>query len=226
MSRDIIAVVDDDEAVRLSTCQVLELSGFRVRLFRSGDDFIASGTTGSISCILLDLHMPGSDGLAVLRVLRDRGGSPPVLVITAHGDLGVAVQAMRLGAHDFIEKPYGAADLVASIESALESCAQAQDERALRRQATALVETLTRRQRQILHGIFQGMPNKIIAFELGLSIRTVEAYRSQLLAKLGVGSTAEAVRLAIAAGIGDEGLSLDAGDPGKPRPKPEKRNPS
>jgi two-component system response regulator FixJ len=170
--------------------------------------------------------MPGSDGLAVLRELRDRGGSPPVLVITAHGDLGVAVQAMRLGAHDFIEKPYGAADLVASIESALESCAQAQDERALRRQATALVETLTRRQRQILHGIFQGMPNKIIAFELGLSIRTVEAYRSQLLAKLGAHSTAEAVRLAIAAGIGDEGLRLDAGGPGKPRPKPEKGNPS
>ncbi|MEA3044705.1 MAG: two-component system, LuxR family, response regulator FixJ [Sphingomonadales bacterium] len=169
--------------------------------------------------------MPGSDGLAVLRVLRDRGGSPPVLVITAYGDLGVAVQAMKLGAHDFIEKPYGAADLVASVESALESCAQAQDERTLRNKAIALVGALTQRQRQILRGIFQGMPNKIIAFELGLSIRTVEAYRSQLLAKLGARSTAEAVRLAIAAGIGDEGLSLDADDPGGLRPNAEEGSP-
>jgi two-component system response regulator FixJ len=169
--------------------------------------------------------MPGSDGLAVLRVLRDRGGSPPILVITAHGDLGVAVQAMKLGAHDFIEKPYGAADLVASVESALESCAQAQDERTLRSKAIALVGALTQRQRQILRGIFQGMPNKIIAFELGLSIRTVEAYRSQLLAKLGARSTAEAVRLAIAAGIGDDGLSLDADDPGRLRPNAKEGSP-
>jgi two-component system response regulator FixJ len=131
---------------------------------------------------------------------------------------------MKLGAHDFIEKPYGAADLLASIESALESCAQAQDERTLRSKATALVATLTQRQRQILRGIFQGMPNKIIAFELGLSIRTVEAYRSQLLAKLGARSTAEAVRLAIAAGIGDEGLSLDA-DPVGLRPNAEEESP-
>lgn len=204
MEHGIIAIVDDDDAVRQSTSQIMQRSGFHARMFASGDDFIGNETGEKFSCVLLDLHMPGKDGLAVLTVLRERGDSPPVIVITAHGDLAVAVAAMKLGACDFIEKPYEAGDLLTAIKVALNSNSGVTDAKLSRDRATALVDTLTSRQRQVLLGILKGQQNKIIAFELGLSIRTVETYRAQLLEKLHVRGTAEAVRLALAAGLGEE----------------------
>lgn len=198
----IIAIVDDDEAVRRSTSEIMRRSGYDVRMFASGDDFVGS-ELGPVACVLLDLHMPGKDGLAVLAALRDRGDAPPVIVITAHGDLAVAIAAMKLGACDFFEKPYRATDLLASVEAALDR-PDDRDAITFRAWAIAVVDTLTRRQRQVLEGILQGMQNKIIAFELGLSTRTVEAYRSQLLEKLGARGTAEAVRVALAAGLAGE----------------------
>ena len=209
MAYETIAIVDDDEAVRRSTSEIVRRSGFQIKMFESGDDFIASQNQEPLSCILLDLHMPGKDGLAVLAVLRERGNSPPVIVITAHGDLAVAIDAMKLGACDFLEKPYQAADLMTAIKAALDGNLGAADANAFRADAIARVDTLTPRQRQVLIGILQGRPNKIIAFELALSIRTVETYRAQLLEKLNVRGTAEAVRLALAAGLAEERFGLE-----------------
>jgi two-component system response regulator FixJ len=198
-----IAIVDDDEAVRLSTSALLDRAGHEVALFESGDDFLHRVAMEEISCILLDMQMPGRDGVAVLRELRDRGQAPPVVVITGHGDIGVAVEAMKLGAFDFMEKPYAPEELLGAIETAQQSRLKTRDAHAVSQEAVALVETLSQRQRQVLQGILRGNQNKIIAFELGLSIRTIEAYRAQLLEKLGVRGTAEAVRLALAAGLGE-----------------------
>lgn len=199
----IIAIVDDDEAILHSTSQVMQRSGYHPRIFASGDDFIKSETGEPVSCVLLDLNMPGKNGLAVLAALRERGDSPPVIVITAHGDLAAAIDAMKLGACDFIEKPYEADNLLAAIKAALDSSVGVRDANAFRAHAMALVDTLTARQRQVLLGILKGLQNKIIAFELGLSIRTIETYRAQLLEKLHVRGTAEAVRLALAAGLAE-----------------------
>ena len=145
--------------------------------------------------------MPGTDGIAVPRALQASGNVPPILVVTGHGDIQLAVQAMKLGAVDFIEKPYQPKDLLTAIRSAIARHAEARAGQEGAGAAVAAVGALTQRQREVLCGILQGDPNKIIAWELGLSIRTVEAYRAQLLEKLGVRSTAAAVRLAIAANL-------------------------
>jgi two-component system response regulator FixJ len=204
MARGIIAIVDDDEAVRRSTFQMMRRSGFEAEMFESGDDFLGREVIDSICCILLDLNMPGTSGLAVLAALRQRCDSPPVIVITAHGDLASAIDAMKLGACDFIEKPYRLDELLTAIGSALDGSRDVRDANALRERAIAQVDKLTARQRQVLLGILNGLQNKIIAFELDLSIRTVETYRAQLLEKLHVRGTAEAVRLALDAGLAAE----------------------
>lgn len=207
MSNILIAVVDDDAAVRLSTCTLLERAGFGVKSFKNGDDFLSRPITEQMACILLDLQMPGSDGLSVLRILGERGDSPPILVVTAHGDIAAAVEAMKLGAFDFMEKPYEVSSLMAAIESALASGRKSRSILSARSDAAARVASLSQRQRQVLQGVLKGLPNKLIAYELGLSIRTIEAYRSQLLMKLGVRGTAEAVRLALVAGLPDDVLA-------------------
>jgi two-component system response regulator FixJ len=218
MQDQLIAVIDDDEALRRSMDSLLTRAGFDVKTFESGDNFLGHGSGPPFSCIILDMQMPGRDGLAVLRALGGRAESPPVIVLTGHGDIAVAVRAMKLGADNFIEKPVAADALLAAIENAF-SRARARarariDALGSSSGAAALVAALTDRQRQVLRGILRGKQNKIIAFELGLSIRTIEAYRSQLLSKLGVRGTADAVRLALTAGFGEE---APAG-PSAPRP--------
>jgi two-component system response regulator FixJ len=203
-SRKCVAIVDDDEAVRLSTADLIQRLGFDTKLFKSGEVFLESADLAEISCILLDFQMPGRDGLAVLRALAERGDSPPVLVLTAHGGIPAAVEAIKLGAHDFMEKPYDADVLLAKIGEAMQQSPGVQGAGGVKAEAVALVAVLSGRQRQVLHGIVRGLQNKIIAYELGLSIRTVEAYRAQLMERLGARGTAEAVRVAIAAGIMDD----------------------
>lgn len=204
MSRACIAVVDDDEAVRLSTAELLGRAGFHVALFRSGDDFLENADLAEISCILLDLQMPGRDGLAVLRALAARGDAPPALVLTAHGGVPAAVEAIKLGAEDFMEKPYDVDALLAKIEQAIRRPVEGRSGPAANARAAALIAGLSGRQRQVLQGIVRGQQNKVIAHELALSIRTVEAYRAQLLERLGARGTADAVRVAIAAGFIEE----------------------
>jgi two-component system, LuxR family, response regulator FixJ len=198
--RYLVAVVDDDEAVRLSTVRLLARRGLDAAPFVSGDEFLAAELPGNLDCVLLDLRMPGADGISVLRSLKERELWLKVIILTGHGDIGLAVEAMRLGAIDFLEKPY---DPVALVESIRHVCAMPPLTGGLRadEEARAKVAKLPARQREVLYGILKGQQNKIIAYELGLSIRTVEAYRGQLLTNLGVRGTAEAVRLALAAGM-------------------------
>lgn len=199
-SDKIIAIVDDDDVVRHSTAALLERAGYRVRTFESGDAFLAAQLPGDSDCVLLDMRMAGTDGLGVLKAIGAWERMPPVLVLTGHGAVPEAVEAMKLGAADFLEKPYPAEALLSAIGKALEAGSTGKAN-AVDANAVAKVATLSQRQAQVLRGILKGQPNKIIAYELGLSIRTVEAYRAQLLEKLGVRGTAEAVRLAIAAGM-------------------------
>jgi len=201
-----IAIVDDNDSMRLLTGRLLRRDHWQVEDFPSGDRFVAEPNLGRFACVLLDIRMPGMDGMAVLRALGERQAMPPVLVVTGHGDIQLAVQAMKLGAVDFLEKPYQPNDLLAAIRGAIARHGELRGGEGFG-EAAAAVGSLTQRQREVLCGILQGNPNKIIAWELGLSIRTVEAYRAQLLEKLGVRSTAAAVRLAIAA-------NLDCAHPG------------
>jgi two-component system response regulator FixJ len=203
-AREAIAIVDDDDAVRHSTAGLLKTAGYKVHSFVDGVEFLASDLPDDLGCILLDMRMPGMDGLAVMRELDKRGATAPILVLTGHGDVPMAVEAMRLNATDFLEKPYPPASLIEAIKRACEASPRGSGKRPISPQAKAKVDNLSERQREVLLGILKGQPNKIIAWELSLSIRTVEAYRAQMLAKLGVRGTAEAVRLAIAAGLGGE----------------------
>jgi two-component system, LuxR family, response regulator FixJ len=196
----VVAVVDDDDVVRRSTAMLLERAGYRVRAFESGDAFLAAQLPGDSDCILLDMRMPGTNGLGVLKALGSREAMPPVLVVTGHGAVPEAVEAMKLGAADFLEKPYPAQALLRAIDHAMAGRRQQQAGTA-DPDAAAKLGTLSQRQMQVLRGILKGQPNKIIAYELALSVRTVEAYRAQLLEKLGVRGTADAVRLAVAAGM-------------------------
>jgi two-component system, LuxR family, response regulator FixJ len=198
-----IAIVDDDDAVRHSTAGLLTRAGHKVESFTGGAEFLASDLPGKLDCILLDMRMPDMDGLAVMRALVERQMALPILILTGHGDVPMAVEAMRLGAIDFLEKPYPPAALFDAIMRACSAPPPGVAAQPVNKQAQAKVAALSDRQRDVLRGILKGQPNKIIAWELGLSIRTVETYRAQMLEKLGVRGTAEAVRLAIAAGLGD-----------------------
>jgi two-component system response regulator FixJ len=196
-----VAIVDGDSVVRQSVASLLIRTGFEVAEFESGDQFLARLVSELFSCVLLDLHMPWSDGLAVLRALADRAEVPPVLVIIAYGGIAAAVDAMKLGALDFLEKPYAPDDLLAAIRKALTTDFGRQAAAILRSEAAARLEALSQRQQQVLRGILKGQPNRVIAYDLGISARTVEAYRAELFDRLGVRGTAEAARLAIAAGM-------------------------
>ncbi|HYI41319.1 MAG TPA: response regulator [Allosphingosinicella sp.] len=197
---NLVTIVDDDHAIEASTTSLLERAGYRVVIFGSGDAFLAGERPGDSGCVLLDMRMPGMDGLGVLRALRSRESMPPVLVLSGHGDIHEAVEAMKLGAVDFLEKPFPPESLLAAIGRAMDSGPK-KKVAAIDRDAAARIASLSQRQLQVLQGILKGTPNKIIAYELGLSVRTVEAYRADLLIKLSVRGTVEAMRLAMAAGI-------------------------
>jgi two-component system response regulator FixJ len=197
-----VAVVDDDEVVRLSITYLLGAAGHHVLSFASGDDFLAARLPEHLDCVLLDLNMPGRSGIEVLDALAGRGEAPAVVVITGQGNVALAVEAIKRGAIDFLEKPYAPTALLAAVDA---GCVLRDQPRAFeiaRREAEARLDVLSPRQRQVLAGIVGGRPNKIIAYQLGLSIRTVEAYRAQLLQKLGARGTAEVVRIGLAGGLG------------------------
>lgn len=204
--RATIAVVDDDECTLRSTVCLLESEGYRVLPFASGDKFLEAGPPDGLTCVLLDIWMPGRTGLDVLRELARCDWSTPVIVVTGQADIGGAVEAMKLQAFDLIEKPSDPADILRALVRAEAVIRDASAGRQARQDAAALVARLTDRQQQVLRGIVGGDPNKVIAWKLGLSVRTVEAYRAQLFERLRVRSTVEAVRIAMAAGIDGSGL--------------------
>ena len=196
-----IAIVDGDDEARSAAARLCEEGGYRVVTFASGDELLRSGPPGHVACILLDISMPDREGIEVLRQMSERGAAPPVIVLTARADVGLVVEAMKLRAIDLIEKPYRPEILLGAVGRAQILARQAGSAWQTRREAAELVDRLTKRQQEVLHGIARGEPNKIIAWKLGLSVRTIECYRAQVMQRLRARNAADAVRIAIAAGI-------------------------
>ena len=195
----LVHLVDDDEAIRRSVGFMLKTSGFHVRTYENGGELMKSAPDLEPGCILLDIRMPGMDGLEVQNALRDKGVTLPVIIMTGHGDVSLAVQAMKAGAIDFIEKPFEKAVLLSAIDHAVERLKRSASSRDRADDAAVRLQALTPREREVLDGLAQGLPNKTIAYDLGISPRTVEIHRANLMTKLGVRSLSEALRIAFAA---------------------------
>lgn len=206
MSDRIVHLVDDDEAVRRSAGFMLKTSGFQVKSYVSGVELLKEKDLAP-GCILLDVRMPEMDGLQVQQALKDGGISLPVIVMTGHGDVTVAVQAMKAGAVDFIEKPFEKAVLLEAIEEGFSRIQSADGSRVRAEEARVRLRTLTPREYDVLEGLARGHPNKTIAYDLDISPRTVEIHRANLMSKLAVASLSEALRIAFAAGLGGEPMN-------------------
>lgn len=200
----IIYVLDDDPAIRRSLERLLDAVGFQVASYATPKGFLDVAGSLPGGCALLDLRMPEMDGFEVHARLRLINPDLPVIVVTAQGDVQTAVRAMKAGAVDFIEKPYSDDTLIAAIESALKTGAAKgrTDDIAA---AAALIDTLSPRERQVLEALVAGQPNKVVAFRLGISVRTVEVHRSRMMDRLGVRQFAEAVRLLVLASFAERG---------------------
>lgn len=203
MSDKIVHLVDDDDAIRRSAGFMLKTSGYQVKAYASGVELLKEREIDP-GCILLDVRMPEMDGLAVQKALQDRGLTHPVIVMTGHGDVTVAVQAMKAGAVDFIEKPFEKAQLLSAIEEGFSRIAQAGRSTKRAEEARVRLQSLTPRERDVLEGLVRGHPNKTIAYDLDISPRTVEIHRANLMSKLGVASLSEALRIAFAAGLDEQ----------------------
>lgn len=201
MSDRIVYLVDDDEAVRRSAGFMLKTSGFKVNSYASGVELLKESRDLSPGCILLDVRMPDIDGLQVQEALRERGIGFPVIVMTGHGDVNVAVQAMKAGAVDFIEKPFEKAVLLSALDEGFARIEQSGRSLARAEEAQVRLKALTPRETDVLEGLVRGHPNKTIAYDLDISPRTVEIHRANLMSKLGVASLSEALRIAFAAGL-------------------------
>jgi two-component system response regulator FixJ len=195
----LVHLVDDDEAIRRSVGFMLKTSGFTVRTYESGIELMKAAGGLETGCILLDIRMPGMDGLEVQKALRDKGVALPVIIMTGHGDVSLAVQAMKAGAVDFIEKPFEKAVLLSAIEHSMERLKRSAANQDRAGEAVVRLQALTPREREVLDGLAKGLPNKTIAYDLGISPRTVEIHRANVMAKLGVRSLSEALRIAFAA---------------------------
>jgi two-component system response regulator FixJ len=200
--RKLIHIVDDEDAIRRSASFMLKTSGYAVETWSSGAAFLKDVRHAEHGCVLLDVRMPEIDGLEVQKILVERGVTMPVIILTGHGDVSIAVRAMKMGAVEFIEKPFEKVVLVGAIEAAFERIAAADGVSARAADAQMILGALTSRERDVLEGLAQGLPNKTIAYDLGISPRTVEVHRANLMTKLDVRSLSDALRIAFAAGMG------------------------
>ncbi len=200
----LVHVVDDEDAIRRSLDFLLRTAGFSVEKWSGGAAFLKGADRAVPACVLLDVRMPGMDGLQVQDEMADRGMNFPVIVLTGHGDIATAVRAMQGGAVDFLEKPFERDRLLKALELGFSLLAGREQARDREQWARTQVAALTERERQVLDGLACGYPNKTIAYDLGISSRTVEVYRANAMEKLDVASFADALRVAFAAGMGSE----------------------
>ncbi|PVM92325.1 DNA-binding response regulator [Caulobacter radicis] len=196
MSDAVVHVVDDDADARDSLAFLLETADFRVRTYASALAFLSELSEVEPGCVITDVRMPGMTGQELVRRLKAEGSALPVVMITGHGDIPMAVEAMRDGVVDFIEKPFSEARILAALQRALAAAPQptVSDDQA---QVLARMETLSERERQVLDGVVAGHPNKIIARDLGISPRTVEIYRAKLMSKMHADNLAALVRMTL-----------------------------
>ena len=195
----LVHVVDDDESVRRSVAFMLKTSGYKVEQYASGADLLKNARDLEPGCILLDIRMAGMDGLEVQQGLQEKGITFPVIIMTGHGDVPLSVRAMKAGAIEFIEKPFEKAVLISAVEEGLALISRGQSGLGRATDASVRLQVLTDREREVLDGLARGLPNKTIAFDLGISARTVEIHRANLMSKLAARSLSEALRLAFAA---------------------------
>lgn len=197
----IVYVIDDDDAVRESLEFLLKTAGVSVRGFDSAKAFLDVLPAIKSGCVITDVRMPEITGIDLLRRIKENGLDIPVIVITGHGDISLAVEAMKIGAVDFLEKPFDDDLLLAAVRSALNTEAGAARHKAELAEIHDKLAALSNRERQVLEGLVAGKANKVIAFDLGISPRTVEIYRANLMTKMSANSLSDLVRMAMTAGI-------------------------
>jgi two-component system response regulator FixJ len=200
-SDSVVHVIDDDDAVRESLAFLLRSAKIDVRSYQTAEDFLDQLPSVKMGCIVTDVRMPGMSGIDLLRKLREIDINLPVIVITGHGDVPLAVEAMRIGAIDFLEKPFNDEALLTSIRNALGVGEQVSAKSSERADLLDRIAALSSREREVLEGLVAGQPNKIIAFNLGISPRTIEIYRANVMTKMKAGSLSELVRMALVAGL-------------------------
>jgi two-component system response regulator FixJ len=201
MTDRLVHIIDDDEAMRDSLSFLLDTAGLRVRASPSAKAFLKTLPDASLGCIVTDIRMPDMTGLELVKSLKASGHDYPVIVITGHGDVALAVEAMKAGVVDFIEKPFDDETLLTAIAIAFERKTIAVGAASPERQAIgARLDELSPREREVLRGVIDGKPNKVIAHDLGISPRTVEVYRANLMTKMQAASLSELVRMALVAG--------------------------
>jgi two-component system, LuxR family, response regulator FixJ len=199
--KTVIHVIDDDAAMRDSLAFLLDVNGFKPQVYESADVFLGGADRKALNCVVSDIRMPGLNGIELVRKLKGEGHSCPVILITGHGDVALAVEAMKAGAVDFIEKPFDDAALLGAIRSALEALPDNRSGGSAKSEAEARLAELSPRERDVLQGLVAGKINKVIAHDLSISPRTVEVYRANLMAKTGARSMSELMRIALAAGL-------------------------
>ena len=202
----VVHVIDDDDAMRQSLAFLLATANVKVTTYESATTFLKALPGITTGCIITDVRMPEVSGIELLQRLRDMNVTLPVIVITGHADVPLAVEAMKGGAADFIEKPFDDEVLLSAVRAALDRMQESGKRDTERSQVQERLAALSNRERQVLEGLVAGHPNKTIAFDLGISPRTVEIYRANVMTKMKAGSLSELVRLALTAGIMDETL--------------------
>jgi two-component system response regulator FixJ len=205
----LIHVVDDDASVRDSLTLLLDSAGFRVRAYESALSFLAAASAGGVGCVLTDVQMPELNGLELQRQMVAQGIRLPVIVMTGHGDVPIAVQALKAGATDFLEKPFDDEQLLSAVQGAIAVSQRARDEATAVADIARRLATLTPREREVLDRLVAGQPNKTIAYDLGSSPRTVEVHRARVMEKMQARSLADLVRMTIAAGGAASGKASD-----------------
>ena len=196
-----VYIVDDDEAVRDSVSALLESKGYAVTSFGSAPEFLETARSLSAGCVVVDIRMPEMDGLELQQRLIERSLGFPLIVITGHGDVPLAVRAMKAGAIDFIEKPFALEAILDSLAAAFARLATPTGQDPAAVAAASKLNLLSPREREVLEGLLAGLPNKSIAYDLGISPRTVEIHRARLMDKMGARSLSELIRLALAGGV-------------------------
>jgi two-component system response regulator FixJ len=199
MTSSVVHVIDDDEAMRASLAFLLEASGLTARTYDSALRFLEQLDAGPTGVIVTDVRMPEMTGLELVRRLKARDVALPIIMITGHGDVPLAVEAMKSGAVDFLEKPFDEESLLAAIRSALTDRSKAEASQAERARIRTVLEALTPREHEVLDGVIEGKLNKVIAHELSISPRTVEVYRANVMSKTGARGLSELVRMVLLA---------------------------
>jgi two-component system response regulator FixJ len=198
---DIVHIIDDDDAVRDSLAFLLAASGLGAETHASAAAFLEKTTLATVGCVVTDIRMPEVSGIDLLRRLRESDPCIPVIVITGHGDVPLAVEAMKLGAADFIEKPFDDDTLIEAIRAALNRHREQDGNEARVIELRNRLATLSSREHEVLSGLVAGRANKVIAFDLGISPRTVEVYRANVMTKMQAASLSDLVRMALVTGV-------------------------